>query len=140
MWINSNWSWKKNRIWIFNNQIIHSIIFDRSFEIESYENKERVPFYMSIPTTMKFIVRGKSVEFFNREGSSPSIPNKKPILLPRSLFLLILFIHFYSFFFHQWLSLNKMKYLSHFIHSVLLQMDPNINPRIFFKSNLICFV
>lgn len=87
---------KKNRIRIFNNQIIHSRIFDRSFEIESYENKERVPFYMSIPTTMKFIVRGKSVEFFNREGSSPSIPNKKPILLPRSLFLLILFIHFFS--------------------------------------------
>lgn len=86
---------KKNRIRIFNNQIIHSRIFDRSFEIESYENKERVPFYMSIPTTMKFIVRGKSVEFFNREGSSPSIPNKKPILLPRSLFLLILFIHFF---------------------------------------------
>lgn len=40
------------------------------------ENKERVPFYMSLPTTMKFIVRGKSVDFRNREGSSPSIPKK----------------------------------------------------------------
>ena len=30
---------------------------------------------ISIPTTMKFIVRGKSVDFKNREGSSPSIPN-----------------------------------------------------------------
>jgi len=29
---------------------------------------------------MKFIVRGKSVDFKNREGSSPSIP-KKPIQL-----------------------------------------------------------
>lgn len=40
------------------------------------ENKERVPFYMSLLTTMKFIVRGKSVDFRNREGSSPSIPKK----------------------------------------------------------------
>lgn len=40
---------------------------------------------MSIPTTMKFIVRGKSVDFRNREGSSPSIPNKKLILLPKYL-------------------------------------------------------
>ena len=31
---------------------------------------------MSISTTMKFIVKGKSVDFINREGSSPSIPNK----------------------------------------------------------------
>lgn len=29
---------------------------------------------MSIPTTIQFIVRGKSVDFKNREGSSPSIP------------------------------------------------------------------
>ncbi len=29
---------------------------------------------MSIPTSMKFLVRGKSVDFRNREGSSPSIP------------------------------------------------------------------
>ncbi|KMS96934.1 hypothetical protein BVRB_7g180160 [Beta vulgaris subsp. vulgaris] len=28
---------------------------------------------MSILTTMKFIVRGRSVDFKNREGSSPSI-------------------------------------------------------------------
>jgi len=33
---------------------------------------------MSIPTTVKFIVRGKSVDFRNREGSSPSIP-KRPV-------------------------------------------------------------
>lgn len=37
---------------------------------------------MSIPTTMKFIVRGKSVDFKNREGSSPSIP-KKAYLTPK---------------------------------------------------------
>ena len=36
---------------------------------------------MSIPATMKFIVRGKSVDFKNREGSSPSIP-KKAYLTP----------------------------------------------------------
>ena len=29
---------------------------------------------ISILATMKFIVRGKSVDFINREGSSPSIP------------------------------------------------------------------
>lgn len=39
---------------------------------------------MSILATMKFIVRGKSVDFKNREGSSPSIP-KKTIGLPNSL-------------------------------------------------------
>lgn len=39
---------------------------------------------MSIPATMKFIVRGKSVDFKNREGSSPSIP-KKTISLPNYL-------------------------------------------------------
>lgn len=32
---------------------------------------------MLIPTTMKFIVKGKSVDFRNREGSSPSVPIKK---------------------------------------------------------------
>ena len=56
------------------------IVFCFSFEElinQSDENKDRVPFYMSIPATMKFIVRGKSVDFKNREGSSPSIPNKK---------------------------------------------------------------
>lgn len=39
---------------------------DRSFEelINQIEqNKDRVPFYMSITTKMKFIVRGKSVDF-----------------------------------------------------------------------------
>lgn len=44
---------------------------------------------MSIPTSMKFLVRGKSVDFRNREGSSPSIP-KSPfnslIFYPISLF------------------------------------------------------
>lgn len=46
---------------------------------------------MSIPTSMKFLVRGKSVDFRNREGSSPSIP-KSPfnslIFYPISLFLI----------------------------------------------------
>jgi len=32
---------------------------------------------MSIPTKMKFLVRGKSVDFQNREGSSPSIPKTR---------------------------------------------------------------
>ena len=32
---------------------------------------------ISILATMKFIVRGKSVDFRNREGSSPSIPTPK---------------------------------------------------------------
>lgn len=55
------------------------ILFCFSFEElinQSDENKDRVPFYMpiSILATMKFIVRGKSVDFRNREGSSPSIP------------------------------------------------------------------
>lgn len=36
---------------------------------------------MSIPATMKFIVRGKSVDFKNREGSSPSIPKRTTWLL-----------------------------------------------------------
>lgn len=38
---------------------------------------------MSISTTRKFIVRGKSVDFKNREGSSPSIP--RPLQLPNFL-------------------------------------------------------
>ncbi len=42
---------------------------------------------MSIPATMKFIVRGKSVDFKNREGSSPSIPKMK---LEKCKFLIIL--------------------------------------------------
>ena len=63
---------------------------------------------MSILATMKFIVRGKSVDFKNHEGSSPSIP-KKTIWLPNSLSypfdltffvsgskILILLIHFYT--------------------------------------------
>lgn len=47
---------------------------------------------MSIPATMKFIVRGKSVDFKNREGSSPSIP-KRPfgsLILYRILFFLFI--------------------------------------------------
>ena len=60
---------------------------------------------------MQFIVRGKSVDFKNREGSSPSIP-KKPIR-----FLIIL-----SFFF---VSSSKLVIL--LIHPTLLQMDPRKN-------------
>ena len=39
---------------------------------------------MSILATIKFIVIGKSVDFKNHEGSSPSIP-KKTVWLPNSL-------------------------------------------------------
>ena len=46
---------------------------------------------MSILTTIKFIVRGKSVDFKNREGSSPSIP-KKPILTPKIVTLSPFFV------------------------------------------------
>ena len=51
---------------------------------------------ISIQTTMKFIVRGKSVDFINREGSSPSIPTKRPVLLPNCFFILLLFFLFRS--------------------------------------------
>lgn len=57
---------------------------------------------------MKFIVRGKSVDFKNREGSSPSIP-KKPIRLLNYLF----------FFF-----VSSSKFVIFLIHTTLLQMDP----------------
>ncbi|KAJ6850050.1 hypothetical protein M6B38_266440 [Iris pallida] len=71
----------------------------------SEENKERVPFYMSIPTTIKFIVKGKSVDFRNREGSSPSIPKKKSILFSNYLF---------SFFSSSSINgSNKIQYLTH---------------------------
>ncbi|KAJ6952197.1 hypothetical protein NC653_041372 [Populus alba x Populus x berolinensis] len=40
---------------------------------------------MSISTTKKFIVKGKSVDFINHEGSSPSIPKKGPARLPNCL-------------------------------------------------------
>lgn len=50
---------------------------------------------MSIPATMKFIVRGKSVDLKNREGSSPSIP-KKTIWLPN--YFSYPFYLFYPFF------------------------------------------
>ena len=58
---------------------------------------------------MKFIVRGKSVDFKNREGSSPSIP-KKPIRLLNYLFF---------FFF-----VSSSKFVIFLIHTTLLQMDP----------------
>ena len=55
---------------------------------------------MSIPTLMKFLVRGKSVDFRNREGSSPSIPKSlfnSLIFYPISPFLNI--IHKVFFFY-----------------------------------------
>ncbi|KAJ6817693.1 hypothetical protein M6B38_410345 [Iris pallida] len=70
---------------------------------------------MSIPTTMKFIVKGKSVDFRNREGSSPSIPNKKSILFPNYL---------YSFF-HLHPSMVQTKFNIFLINSTLSQKDPN---------------
>jgi hypothetical protein len=46
----------------------------------------------TLPTTMKFLVRGKSVDFLNREGSSqvPLSPIKSPFyfltIVPTSIF------------------------------------------------------
>ena len=57
---------------------------------------------------MKFIVRGKSVDFRNREGSSPSIPNKKRPILPPN--------HLSSFF------VSGSKLAMFLIHSTLSQM------------------
>ena len=73
-------SWRKDGIFI--DEIIHFIIiWKNSWRTDqSDENKDRVLFYMSIPTTMKFKVRGKSVDLINHEGSSPSIP-KRPVSL-----------------------------------------------------------
>lgn len=62
---------------------------------------------MSIPATMKFIVRGKSVDLKNREGSSPSIP-KKTIWLPN--YLSYPFYLFYPFF------VSGSKFLIFLIH------------------------
>ena len=59
----------------------------------------------TLPTTMKFLVRGKSVDFRNREGSSPSIPSKKPILL---LYYILLFFISGS---------KKIQYLSYSFYS-----------------------
>ncbi|KAJ6843213.1 hypothetical protein M6B38_300805 [Iris pallida] len=81
----------------------------------SEENKERVPFYMSIPTTIKFIVKGKSVDFRNREGSSPSIPKK-------SLFY---FLTIYFLFFHLHPSMVQTKFNILLINSIHSQKDPN---------------
>ena len=61
---------------------------------------------------MKFIVKGKSVDFRSREGSSPSIPNKKPILLPNYF---IFYILYYPIFFV--IGSNKIHYVSHSFYS-----------------------
>lgn len=66
---------------------------------------------MSISTTRKFIVRGKSVDFRNREGSSPSIPKKGP------LDSLIIFILFFLF-------VNGSNLIIFLIHSILSQTYP----------------
>ena len=93
--------------------------FDRSFLLKdsSDENKERVPFYMSILTTMQFMVRGKSVDFRNREGSSPSIPKQKPILL----------LNFSSRFFDFIRSSVQTKFTIFPIHPTFSQKNPNQN-------------
>lgn len=57
-----------------------------------------------MPTTMPFLVRGKSVDFRNREGSSPSIPPKRPRWLPK---------HFCLFFRQRF----QIRYLSHSLDS-----------------------
>jgi len=74
---------------------------------------------ISIPTTMKFIVRGKSVDFRNREGSSPSIP-KGPF------YSLSLYLDLYSFFL-----LSASKFAMLLIHSTLSQMDRRRNASLF---------
>lgn len=74
---------------------------------------------MSIPTTMKFIVKGKSVDFRNREGSSPSIPNKKSILLPNYLY------SFFFIFIHQWFKQNSISF------SLILLFHKRIRTEIF---------
>ena len=44
----------------------------------------------TLPTTMKFLVRGKSVDFLNREGQVPLSPIKSPFyfltIVPTSIF------------------------------------------------------
>jgi hypothetical protein len=90
---------------------------------ESDENKERVPFYMSILTTIPFIVRGKSVDFRNREGSSPSIPNPNPFDLITS------FSHFV---------VDGWKFLTFLVHSTLWQRTgPNRNACILFHPKFL---
>lgn len=72
---------------------------------------------MSIPATMKFIVIGKSVDFRNREGSSPSIPKKPFLRILLSNYLFYPFILIYPFF------VSSSKFLIFPIHSTLLQTD-----------------
>lgn len=67
---------------------------------------------ISIPTTMKFRVRGKSVDFKNREGSSPSIPKKKTIwflnYLSLSLFCLFCYRFKIRYVFYSFSSFTKV--------------------------------
>lgn len=80
---------------------------------------------MSIPATMKFLVRGKSVDFKNREGSSPSIPKSlvdSPTFYPILFFILI----------------GGSKFLIFLIHSILLQMDLSGNG--FFLSHALWWI
>lgn len=79
---------------------------------------------MSIPAKMKFIVRGKSVDFKNREGSSPSIP-KKTIWLPNSFFFFFILFSLavqnsLSFSFT---TLYTMSGKSHVIYMIHVQMN-----------------
>ena len=76
---------------------------------------------------MKFIVRGKSVDFRNREGSSPSIP-KKTIWLPNSLSYPFFFFILFSLAVQNSLSfsfttLYTMSVKSHVIYMIHVQMN-----------------
>lgn len=80
---------------------------------------------MSISTTRKLIVRGKSVDFWNREGSSPSIPKTKKGLVRLPNFLL------YSLF-----SLRVHNSLSFFSHP--FDSFTNISGLFFFYFHKSC--
>lgn len=82
---------------------------------------------ISIPTTMKFIVRGKSVDFKNREGSSPSIPNpKKPVCY--------LFILSYPLFF-----VSGSKFFMFLIHPILFHFT-SVSEQNFFLLSQVLYV
>ena len=79
---------------------------------------------MSILTKMKFIVRGKSVDFQNREGSSPSIPKT----LKSTIASLII----YPFF------VIDSQFVMFLIHFTLSQTDRNGN--FFLMTRLVIYM
>ena len=81
---------------------------------------------ISIPATMKFIVRGKSVDFRNREGSSPSIPKKGPF----GSLTIYPTLSFWSWF--------KIRYVSHSSYSFTLT---NVSePNFFLLSQVVWYI